>query len=224
MLSTDVNDPYRGGLRLPRQDRAERTRNLILDAAAEAFDARGFVGASLSDILARAGVTKGALYFHFSSKEELAKALIEEQWNIELPELENTTNPIQSVIDLCHSFCHSLCTNIRVRASNRLVTESNFERPYPQVYTRWIDMIHEFLKIAQDSGDLRQEWDPAEVATYIGGSVLGIQTMSGVLTNREDLRDRLTDMWKISLPGLVPARRLSRFHPDGTIKWDITAA
>jgi AcrR family transcriptional regulator len=209
---------------LPRQDRAERTRNLILDAAAEAFDARGFVGASLSDILARAGVTKGALYFHFSSKEELAKELIEEQWNIELPDLENTTNPIQGVIDLCHSFCHSLCSNIRVRASNRLVTESNFDRPYPQVYTRWIDIIHEFLKIAQGSGDLRQELDPAEVASYIGGSVLGIQTMSGVLTNREDLRDRLTDMWKISLPGIVPARRLSRFQPGGTIQWDTTAA
>ena len=209
---------------MPRQDRAERTRNLILDAAAEAFEARGFVGASLSDILARAGVTKGALYFHFSSKEELAKELIEEQWNIELPEQESMTNPIQSIIDLSHQFCNSLCSNIRVRASNRLVTESNFDRPYPQVYSRWVDIIHEFLKAAQGSGDLRQEWDPAEVASYIGGSVLGIQTMSGVLTNREDLRARLTDMWKISLPGLVPARRLSRFQPGGTIQWDTTAA
>jgi AcrR family transcriptional regulator len=209
---------------LPRQDRAERTRNVILDAAAEAFEARGFAGASLSDILARAGVTKGALYFHFSSKEELAKALVEEQWNIELPDLDNPTNPVQAVIDICHSFCYSLCTNIRVRASNRLVTESNFDRPYPQVYTRWIDMIHEFLKVAHDSGDLRPEWDPEEVASYIGGSVLGIQTMSGVLTNREDLRDRLTNMWKISLPGLVPARRLSRFRPGGTHQWDTSAA
>jgi AcrR family transcriptional regulator len=209
---------------LPRQDRAERTRNVILDAAAEAFEARGFAGASLSDILTRAGVTKGALYFHFASKEELAKALVEEQWNIELPALESTTNPIQSVIDLCHSFCHSLCTNIRVQASNRLVTEANFERPYPQVFTRWNDMVHEFLKLAHDTGDLRQEWDPAEVASYIGGAVFGIQTMSDILSNREDLRDRLTDMWKISLPGLVPARRLSRFLPGGTIQWDTSAA
>jgi AcrR family transcriptional regulator len=209
---------------LPRQDRAERTRNVILDAAAEAFEARGFAGASLSDILARAGVTKGALYFHFSSKEELAKALIEEQWMIELPSVDNPTNPIQAVIDLCHSFCHSLCTNIRVRASNRLVTESNFERPYPQVYTKWNDLIHEFLKVAHDTGDLRQDWDAEEVAYMIGGSVLGIQTMSGVLTNREDLRERLTNFWKISLPGLVPARRISRFRPDGTIQWDTSAA
>ncbi|MFL6127170.1 ScbR family autoregulator-binding transcription factor [Actinophytocola sp.] len=209
---------------MPKQDRAERTRNVILDAAAEAFEARGFAGASLSDILTRAGVTKGALYFHFSSKEELAKALVEEQYNIELPTLENTTNPIQSVIDLCHSFCHSLCTNIRVRASNRLVTEANFERPYPQVFTRWNDLIYEFLKIALTTGDLRPELDPAEVASFIGGAVFGIQTMSDILTHREDLRDRLTDMWKISLPGLVPARRLSRFRPGGNVKWDTSAA
>jgi AcrR family transcriptional regulator len=209
---------------LSRQDRAERTRNAILDAAAEAFEARGFAGTSLSDILARAGVTKGALYFHFASKEELAKELIDEQWKIELPPLDNPTNPIQNVIDLCHLFCIALCTNIRVRASSRLVTESNFERPYPQVYTRWLDMIHEFLKVAHDSGDLRPEWEPADVASYVGGAVLGVQTMSGVLTNREDLRRRLSDMWKISLPGLVPARRLSRFRPDGTITWDISAA
>lgn len=208
---------------MPRQDRAERTRNLILDAAAEAFEARGFAGASLSDILARAGVTKGALYFHFNSKEELAKALIEEQWNVEPPEMTDQ-NPMQSVIDLSHSFCHSLCVNIRVRASNRLVTESNFDRPYPQVYTRWVEVIHQFMKAAHDSGDLRPEWDPAEVSSFIGGAVLGIQTMSGVLTNREDLRERLIDMWKITLPGLVPARRLSRYRPAGNIRWDASGA
>lgn len=208
---------------MARQDRAERTRNAIVDAAAEVFEARGFAGASLSDILARAGVTKGALYFHFSSKEELAKALIEEQWMIELPPLDRITNPIQSVIDLCHSFCYNLCTNIRVRASNRLVTEANFERPEPEVYNRWNDMLYEYLKVAKANGDLRAEIDPRVAATWMGGAVFGIQTMSGVLTGRADLRDRLTDHFKISLPGLVPPRRLSRFEPAGTIRWDSAA-
>jgi AcrR family transcriptional regulator len=209
---------------LARQDRAERTRNLILDAAAEAFDERGFAGASLSDILSRAGVTKGALYFHFASKDELAKELVEEQWRIELPAVENPANPIQAVIDLTHSFCYSLCTNLRVRASNRLVMESNYERPYPEVYTRWLEMINNFLEVAHARGDLRQELAPTAVSSFVGGAVVGIQTMSGVLTSRADLRDRLTDMWKMSLPGIVPPRRLSRFQPGGTIAWDITAA
>jgi AcrR family transcriptional regulator len=209
---------------LARQERAERTRNAILDAAAEAFEARGFAGASLSDILARAGVTKGALYFHFSSKEGLAKAIVEEQWMLDLPPLDDATNPIQSVIDLCHSFCHNLCANIRVRASNRLVTEANFERPDPEVFTRWNDMLHEYLKAAKNTGDLRAELDPRVVALWLGGAVFGIQSMSGVLTGRADLRDRVTDHFTISLPGLVPPRRLSRFDPAGTVRWDSGAA
>lgn len=209
---------------MPRQDRAERTRNLILDAAAEAFDARGFAGASLSDILARAGVTKGALYFHFASKEELAKALVDEQWRTELPSPDDVTNPMQSVIDMCHAYGRDMCTNIRVRASCRLMTESNFEGLFPQACARWTDQIRRFLESARDAGDLRQEWDPAVVASYVCSAVLGIETMSSVLANRDDMRDRITDMWKISLPGLVPARRLSRFRPSGTVEWDSTAA
>lgn len=209
---------------MPRQDRAERTRNQILDAAAEAFEARGFAGASLSDILARAGVTKGALYFHFASKEDLAKALVDEQWRTELPPPDDLTNPIQSVIDMCHAYCRDLCTNIRVRASNRLMAESSFEHQFPQVCTRWIDQVRQLLEAARDSGDLRQEWDPAAVANFVCSAVIGIQSTSGALANREDMRDRLTDMWKIALPGLVPARRLSRFRPSGTIEWDSTAA
>lgn len=207
---------------MARQDRAERTRNAILDAAAEVFDERGFVGASLSDILARAGVTKGALYFHFSSKDELATAIIEEQWNIDIPPMG--TASLQGLIDLCHEFGRNLCSNVRVSASNRLVTESNISSPTPAVYDRWIAILRAFVLDAQNDGDIRKEWNPDDVAVWVAGTILGIQTLSGVRTNRTDLRERITDLWKIALPGLVPARRLARFIPAGTVKWDTSAA
>jgi len=206
-----------------RQDRAERTRNAILDAAAEVFDQRGFSGASLSDILTKAGVTKGALYFHFSSKEELARAIIEEQWAWDLPPLDEGQS-IQTLIDLTHAFGHNLATNVRVRASNRLVTEANFSAPAPEVYERWLAIVHDILITAQARGDLRKEWDIEKVGLWIGGAFLGIQTMSEVLTGRADIHDRVTDLWEVSLPGLVPPRRLSRFLPSGTVKWDASGA
>jgi AcrR family transcriptional regulator len=210
-------------LALARQDRAERTRNAILDAAAEVFDERGFNGASLSDILARAGVTKGALYFHFSSKEELAKEIVEDQWAVELPSVDYSNPGLQMLIDMSHAFGHNLATNVRVRASNRLVTEANFANPAPQVYQRWISIIHEVLKAAHERGDIRKEWDTERAAVFLGAAFLGIQTQSEVLTGRADIHERITDMWEISLPGLVPARRLSRFNPSGTIQWDTAA-
>lgn len=209
---------------MPRQDRAERTRNAILDAAAAVFDQRGFAGASLSEILAKAGVTKGALYFHFSSKEELASALIAEQWNFEFPQAANYSSNLQALIDVSHAFGQNLCSNIRVSASNRLVTEANVSSPAPAVYERWIEIVHELIVAAQEAGDIRKEWDPMTIATWLTGAFLGVQTMSGVLTNRADLRDRITDMWRIALPGLAAPRRLSRFIPAGTIQWDSSAA
>lgn len=208
---------------MARQERAERTRNLILDAAAAVFDERGFNGASLSDILARAGVTKGALYFHFASKEELARAIIEEQWAVQLPYVDYDNPGLQTLIDMSHAFGHNLWTNVRVRASNRLVTEATFADPTPEVYQRWISIIQDVLVAAQDRGDLRKEWDPGVVANWVSGAFLGIQTQSGVLTGRADIHEQITVMWKVTLPGLVPPRRLSRFVPSGTIQWDTNA-
>lgn len=60
------------------QQRAVRTRQQVLDAAAEEFAAHGYLGTTLLDVVRRTGMTKGALYGHFASKEELAAALIEE--------------------------------------------------------------------------------------------------------------------------------------------------
>ena len=64
---------------MPQQDRAYATREAILHAAAEEFDRLGYERASLTAVLARAGLTKGAFYFHFPSKEAVAGALIERQ-------------------------------------------------------------------------------------------------------------------------------------------------
>lgn len=56
-----------------QQQRAIRTRRVFLEAAAEVFDEHGYDAATISAILERAGLTRGALYFHFTSKEELAR-------------------------------------------------------------------------------------------------------------------------------------------------------
>jgi len=53
------------------------TRNAILDAAQELALEKGMAAASIDQVLARAGVTKGAFFYHFKSKDELALALVE---------------------------------------------------------------------------------------------------------------------------------------------------
>jgi AcrR family transcriptional regulator len=60
-----------------RSDRAERTRQRILDAAGQCFAASGFAKATVEGIALQAGVSKGLVYHHFRGKEEILEAVLE---------------------------------------------------------------------------------------------------------------------------------------------------
>ncbi|MDQ8706879.1 ScbR family autoregulator-binding transcription factor [Streptomyces sp. LHD-70] len=200
-----------------RRERAEVTREAILDGAATAFDAAGFGSTSLSDIAKHSGVTKGAMYFHFPSKEALAHELMSDQFNI-LPTLPNADRPgVQSAIDITHLMAHGLRTWVRVSAGIRLVIEfGSFTDPDPAMYNTWIETMRDSLAPAQGRGDVKADVDVNDAATCIVGSFTGVQITSQVRTRREDLHERVADMWAWLLPGLVPARRVPRFAPQGS--------
>ncbi|WP_432193581.1 ScbR family autoregulator-binding transcription factor [Streptomyces sp. bgisy027] len=213
--------PHRGSqeaaVARARQERAEVTREAILDGAAKAFDAAGFGITSLTDISQHAGVTKGALYFHFRSKEALAKELMSDQFDV-ASVLENAERPgVQTAIDITHRMAHDLRTSIRVRAGIRLVIElGSFTDPNPTLYNKWIETIRDCLAPAQGRGDVKPEVNITDAAVYIVGSFAGVQITSQVRSGREDLHERVADMWTYLLPGIVPARRVARFDPAGS--------
>lgn len=66
--------------RWTRERRLEHTRSVLLDAAEEVFAEKGFMAASLDDIAGAAGYTKGAIYKHFATKEELFLAVSDRYW------------------------------------------------------------------------------------------------------------------------------------------------
>jgi AcrR family transcriptional regulator len=66
--------------RWTRERRLEHTRSLLLDAAEEVFSEKGFMSASLDDIASAAGYTKGAIYKHFATKEDLFLVVSDRYW------------------------------------------------------------------------------------------------------------------------------------------------
>ena len=66
--------------RWTRERRLEHTRSLLLDAAEEVFAEKGFTTATLDDIAHAAGYTKGAIYKHFATKEDLFLAVSDRYW------------------------------------------------------------------------------------------------------------------------------------------------
>lgn len=66
--------------RWTRERRLAHTRSLLLDAAEDVFAEKGFTTATLDDIAYAAGYTKGAIYKHFTTKEDLFLAVSDRYW------------------------------------------------------------------------------------------------------------------------------------------------
>ncbi|MFF4604373.1 ScbR family autoregulator-binding transcription factor [Streptomyces sp. NPDC001339] len=196
------------------QERAIQTRRTVLEAAAAVFGEYGYERASLAEILKRAGVTKGALYFHFPSKEALALAVINEQTHRSAP--SPTEKGLQAAIDLTHDVAHALGHDVLLQAGIRLTIEGSFDSPVPAPYHAWSQRCVELFTEGKDRGEVLPQVVPEEVAELLVGSFTGIQLLSQVLTGRVDLPERITKLWRYLLPGIAAPGALAHLKPEGT--------
>ncbi|MFI5621316.1 ScbR family autoregulator-binding transcription factor [Streptomyces sp. NPDC051567] len=188
----------------PRQQRAVKTREAIIYAAAQIFDECGYSGASISKIMEHAGVTQGGMYFHFKSKQELARVVMAKQQ--EFVSFPAGDPGLQRLIDLTFFMAHALQTNVLVRASVRLsVEQGEFGKPDATAYHEWVDQLCFFLYAARDRGELLDDVVEREVAALLTGAFAGVQIYSNIATGRADLTDRLVSLWRYTLPALAPA-------------------
>ncbi|GES28783.1 ScbR family autoregulator-binding transcription factor [Streptomyces angustmyceticus] len=188
-----------------RQERAILTRKALIRAAAEVFDESGFAGASISRILQRAGMTAGALYFHFSSKEDLAKAVMNAQPGTIVPLLDS--EGLQQLVDITLIWARRLQTDPLLRAGVRLTGEQEtFGMRDSTPYQEWSQVMEECLRVAQHKGELQAGVEPWELAELLVESCTGMQMYAAAKSCRADLPDRVVRMWRLLLPGVaVPA-------------------
>ncbi|MGW6867388.1 ScbR family autoregulator-binding transcription factor [Streptomyces sp. NPDC054904] len=184
-----------------KQDRAVRTRQAILEAAAQVFDEHGYEAAKLSDIVNIARVTKGALYFHFDSKEGMAQAVIDAQ-NEQQPTVLPQEYKAQEFLDMGMVFSHRLRHEVLMRASARLTLDRagrNLDQASP--YCAWIDLHVSVLEEAKRRGELLPNVDPVVPARMIVGSFAGLNTMSHTLGL--DLDEQVSELYTYVMPSVV---------------------
>ncbi|MFE9553966.1 ScbR family autoregulator-binding transcription factor [Streptomyces sp. NPDC006692] len=184
------------------QKRALRTRNTILRAAAEVFDECGFSGASVAKITKRAKVTQGAVYFHFESKEGLARAVMIGQGDdLELP---GGTDGLQRLIDITLYLAGQLQTNPVLRGGVRLAVEQGeFGLRDDQAYQQWVEVFREQLTAAEQRGELEPSVDVAELSWLLVSCFSGTQLFSQISTDRADLPQRIASLWRYLLPAVA---------------------
>jgi AcrR family transcriptional regulator len=193
------------------QERGERSRRSILEAAASVFDERGFDAASTTEILSRSGLTRGALYHHFPSKEAIAAALVEAQSEaLEAPE---RAIKLQSLIDLTLEFAQRLQVDPVLRASVRLAVEqTSFHNPGRTPYQQSAASILALLQEAEARGEVLPGVVLEETTQFVVGAFTGIQVMSQVYSQRRDLVERVTAMWRLLLPGIATPGLIPRLR------------
>jgi AcrR family transcriptional regulator len=118
-----------GGGRAPRvlsTPRGEKSRRLITERASIVFEQRGFAASSMSHLVETTGLTRGAFYFHFASKEAVALAIVQaqaERWPVLVEQVESEeSEPLRRLLRLAFAAAAAVQGDPLIRAAHRLMT------------------------------------------------------------------------------------------------------
>ncbi|MFE4397728.1 MULTISPECIES: ScbR family autoregulator-binding transcription factor [Streptomycetaceae] len=185
-----------------RQERALRTRRLILEAAASVFDEFGYEGATIGEVVSRAGVTRGAVYFHFASKRDLAQGVVEEQFVQDgVPE---RSCKLQEFVDTGMVVAYLMPRDPLLSAGARLsLGQDLFDDLGGGAIPGWITRFETLLVAAGERGELLPHVVPADTAWLLVAAWTGVQIQSQKLCGRADLELRVSALYQHLMPSIA---------------------
>jgi AcrR family transcriptional regulator len=163
----------------------DATRDKLLSAAFEEIYRRGFQAASLDAILAKAGVTKGALYHHFLDKaalgyavvDEVVKGLLLERWGVLEPP---TGDPVTALQRILKGRAASLTTRevelgcpLNNLAQEMSPLDQRFRRGVHATFEIWTDAVAKDLERGQAEGTVRGDVDARKIGAFVVASIEG---------------------------------------------------
>jgi AcrR family transcriptional regulator len=200
MLNTHDKKKKKRSLRGP-----QRTRKRLLQAAFREVYRYGFQSAGIDTILAATNVTKGALYYHFESKEALGYAIVEEiianltrdKW---LRPLQEGKEPIDTLIGIVQR------TSIRpedVQGGCPLVNlaqemsplDEKFRKRLERIFQDWQEGIALALRRGQSQGSVRRDLAPGETAGFLIAMYEGYTLLA---KNAQDAK-----VWNVGIRNMV---------------------
>ncbi len=175
------------------------TRQKILESAYREIHRNGFQAASLTPILERTDVTKGALYHHFPNKQTLGFAVLDEVikdtvlqfW---LRPLEEYTDPIDGLKRLISEAGKNISNEDILLGCplNNLCLEMSpindgFRQRVNQIYELWREAFARALRSGQANGTVSKSIDATDCATFIVASLAGCRSLAKSAQSRDVL-------------------------------------
>ena len=197
-----------GSNRRPRRPRdPQRTREHLLQAAFRQVYRYGFQSAGIDTILAATNVTKGALYYHFESKEALGYAIVEEivakltrdRWVLPLHRNQDK-DAIDTLIGIVRAIPHQPRD---IRAGCPLVNlaqemsqlDEQFRKRLERIFHAWQEGIAVALRRGQSQGTVRRDLVPDETASLLIAMVEGYEVLA---KNAQDAK-----VWNVGIRNIV---------------------
>ncbi|MGI5484566.1 TetR family transcriptional regulator [Streptomyces lavendofoliae] len=200
------------------QTRAAHTRRRVLLAAAGELAQHGYSGTSLARIASRAGVTMGALTFHFPTKPALAKGVYEDGAASTRTAVDRALGrsrlPLQNVIDITHEVARLLRTDASVRAACRLSREE--AGAGCSWHRLWLGDVERLAGEAQAGGHLGEKCSAGLLCVLVVCMLAGLDAPAAHTSGSvaED-PDTLSRLWGLVL-GTVAAPRSPALLPGGS--------
>jgi AcrR family transcriptional regulator len=199
----------------PVQERARRTRERILEAAAVAFARDGYEATSLNAVIRASGLTKGAFYFHFPSKEELALATfrhkqrhVVERTLAEAEEAHDAIAELRAVISIrARLYAEDPSARCILRIGAELGAKAGPDSEFARFQELTIESFADIVRRGQAEGTMRAGLDPREAGEAIFAALIGADRVSRFLSGGADLERRGLALVDLLLQGLVAPRR-----------------
>jgi TetR/AcrR family transcriptional repressor of nem operon len=175
----------------------DRTRERLLEAGFREIHRQGFQPASLEAIVEGAGVTKGALYHHFGSKQALGYAVVDEVLDHLLHEhwlgpIEHATDSLDALIATIRRASQSEAVELGCPLNNLAQemsgVDEGFQQRIAELYRRWEAGVARALQRAQTQGRVRRVVDVAVAATFVVASIAGALGLAKTRKNPAPLR------------------------------------
>lgn len=192
--------------------RARATRQRLIQTAAKRFASHGYHGTSYSDLIAASGLSKGAFYFHFPSKQDLAlevyrakqKQLIESSMTAGRGE----SSPFERIFRVLEARAQAFASDRSLRCLPRLSTDfardPDLKAYVAQLHRGAIDVLAGLLTEARDAGEVREEIDPGAAARTIFATIVGLDEVSERESGGKDLVDRSHEFLALLRLALTP--------------------
>jgi AcrR family transcriptional regulator len=192
------------------QERSRRTRERILELAAAAFACDGYDGTSLNQVIRESGLTKGAFYFHFESKEALALAAFRHKQEQLVERLFAEAGEQPDALAALRALLRARVRVFRadpslgcvLRLGAELGAQAGPDSEFARYQELTIEAFADLVRRGQRERVVRADLSPRAAGEAIFAAMIGTDRVSRLLSGRSDLERRTEELLDLLVNGL----------------------